>query len=654
MPSPWPRLYPLLVLAVAVGILLARPPLTDSGYLRARIAQNLMAGQGFVYNPDERFLLTSAPLIVLSGAVLAWPLDDVELAFGVLHIGFGVAAILALYRLSRDKTPIGSRFLAPLILFIPLWGGFGGLEVALLALALLGLEADERGNPWLAGLLTGGMLLVSPVALIFALMMVKKPRFWLAAILPVGVWYAFAAAYFSSGLRALTLNSAAGDGLLGALPLIGIVAALAMLAPILPTLPHRTLTLIIFALAYSLIGTAFGLTNDATLFTAALVMALPHLHQLSARLPQESGAIALSLFAAISLFGLPEYSAELPTVPPAESYGFFGNHHEAFYLGGRVYHLDGAHNPDLKALAERGDPAGLLIATAPQVVLWPDDPPFPITPLTYTPCGAGCWQRADSVGSWGPIQATERAFGPDLRLTGWVFDRENAMAGEWVRVRLDWAYQTNKRPSENLYFVLNMLDFQSASWGFVEQNYPPSFFAESEFSTYHAIRFNPEAPLGRYTLDLRLSYQGGTLGRGSVGTIKIPPSEDSKTQDSLGRFGDLAELRNVTIIQSDTQITLDIEWLALGKPEDDYSVFVHLTPLDDLTPLAQGDSSPLGGRYPTSLWASGEIIADHYLLDISGVPAGEYVIRVGFFHPGRGRLPVGDQDYLIVDTVTIR
>jgi hypothetical protein len=93
---------------------------------------------------------------------------------------------------------------------------------------------------------------------------------------------------------------------------------------------------------------------------------------------------------------------------------------------------------------------------------------------------------------------------------------------------------------------------------------------------------------------------------------------------------------------------VNLVWRAGSSFGADYVVFVHLTPPDDPIPLVQGDAPPLKGRYPTSIWAAGEIIEDTHNLDITGLPPGDYVIRVGFFHPERGRIPSPQGDSIIV------
>jgi hypothetical protein len=50
--------------------------------------------------------------------------------------------------------------------------------------------------------------------------------------------------------------------------------------------------------------------------------------------------------------------------------------------------------------------------------------------------------------------------------------------------------------------------------------------------------------------------------------------------------------------------------------------------------VAQGDSPPIGGHYPTQLWAAGEVINDSYQLTIpDDLPDGRYPLYLGFYDP---------------------
>lgn len=102
-------------------------------------------------------------------------------------------------------------------------------------------------------------------------------------------------------------------------------------------------------------------------------------------------------------------------------------------------------------------------------------------------------------------------------------------------------------------------------------------------------------------------------------------------------------------------ITLTIFWKTLASIEQDYHVFSHLTAADGEI-LAQKDNPPQEGRYPTSLWAPGELVGDEYQLTIPPqAPLGRYILGIGVYLLSTGeRLPVFDsQGQLLGDQIVI-
>jgi hypothetical protein len=79
-------------------------------------------------------------------------------------------------------------------------------------------------------------------------------------------------------------------------------------------------------------------------------------------------------------------------------------------------------------------------------------------------------------------------------------------------------------------------------------------------------------------------------------------------------------------------------WQAIAATEQDYAVFVHLLDEHDLT-VAQKDTHPGLGRFPTSRWRPGDAIADTYRLP---VPKTAYApsagpLEVGLYLPETGQ-----------------
>jgi uncharacterized membrane protein len=82
-------------------------------------------------------------------------------------------------------------------------------------------------------------------------------------------------------------------------------------------------------------------------------------------------------------------------------------------------------------------------------------------------------------------------------------------------------------------------------------------------------------------------------------------------------------------LATDLQVTLF--WQPRTQLPLDYTTFVHLRSSDGTT-IAQRDSQPLEGRYPTSRWQPNEIVIDPVRLLIpAGLPAGSYTIFAGLY-----------------------
>lgn len=74
-------------------------------------------------------------------------------------------------------------------------------------------------------------------------------------------------------------------------------------------------------------------------------------------------------------------------------------------------------------------------------------------------------------------------------------------------------------------------------------------------------------------------------------------------------------------------------WKTLEEPPKGYEVFVHI---DGDGLRLNGDHAPVDGRYPPSLWESGDIVADtHSLLVPPNFRSGDFAIYVGWFRGGK-------------------
>ncbi len=113
-------------------------------------------------------------------------------------------------------------------------------------------------------------------------------------------------------------------------------------------------------------------------------------------------------------------------------------------------------------------------------------------------------------------------------------------------------------------------------------------------------------------------------------------------------FGGVARLLGYDLAQEAVRpgdvLEVTLYWQAIAPTGQDYAVFVHLLDEHDLT-VAQKDTYPGLGRYPTSRWRAGEAFADTYRLLVpeTAYAPGAGPLEVGLYLPETGqRLPTAN------------
>jgi 4-amino-4-deoxy-L-arabinose transferase-like glycosyltransferase len=86
------------------------------------------------------------------------------------------------------------------------------------------------------------------------------------------------------------------------------------------------------------------------------------------------------------------------------------------------------------------------------------------------------------------------------------------------------------------------------------------------------------------------------------------------------------------------ELLVTLYWRALDNVTRDYSVVVHLLDQNDVI-VAQRDSHPAQGRFPTSRWAPGQAIADLYrlALPLTAYAPAQARLEVGLYHHATGQ-----------------
>jgi 4-amino-4-deoxy-L-arabinose transferase-like glycosyltransferase len=130
-----------------------------------------------------------------------------------------------------------------------------------------------------------------------------------------------------------------------------------------------------------------------------------------------------------------------------------------------------------------------------------------------------------------------------------------------------------------------------------------------------------------------------------LGYVKVIPAAWPEAPAPLAVAGDRLILGDVFLepqrAAPGATIHMSVTWSVDAPPGRDLTTFVHLGE-PGIAPVATGDSPPLEGRYPTSLWARGEVIQDWYTLALPpDLAPGRYPLLLGLYDPRDGsRLPL--------------
>jgi hypothetical protein len=156
-------------------------------------------------------------------------------------------------------------------------------------------------------------------------------------------------------------------------------------------------------------------------------------------------------------------------------------------------------------------------------------------------------------------------------------------------------------------------------------------------SDAHATEVMYESILWADQTYLTVYRPDGSLGLESVGNVQC----SRVSTGSLGRFGTTSELLSADVAVGDTEVGLELHWLALEPARPTDTIFVHLLG-ESGTIIAQGDGDSLGNLLPPSAWRVGHEVVDLRSISLGGpLPAGRNRITVGMYNRGDGqRYPV--------------
>lgn len=138
-----------------------------------------------------------------------------------------------------------------------------------------------------------------------------------------------------------------------------------------------------------------------------------------------------------------------------------------------------------------------------------------------------------------------------------------------------------------------------------------------------------------------------------VGPVRVAPPVPSQPPSTVTdlRFGDSLALvgydLDPTAPVAGGNLAVTLRWHAVAKPAADYAISVQLLDASGRL-VAQQDSPPVEGKYPTSVWAVGEEVVDRHVLSLpKDIPPGTYrLLTIVYTVNGQQRLVVaGGSDH---------
>ncbi|MBN2471816.1 MAG: hypothetical protein JXN59_13930 [Anaerolineae bacterium] len=274
-------------------------------------------------------------------------------------------------------------------------------------------------------------------------------------------------------------------------------------------------------------------------------------------------------------------------------------------------------------------------------------PPLVIRPA-YTPPALDAGLPASLPGAVHTFYvpgATE----PILRLRGYELLTETARPGEQIDLRLHW--EVTRQPDQRWSLFVHVLDGVDVIAA-QRDRYPGRGLLATEalqagqaWSEQVTVAL-PEGLYAPDTLRVMLGFYNRATGERlllepggesmlPLGSVLVLPRDPAaaipnpRTDDFAGQFA----LRGYEVsgrwLRPGDPLEVSLYWEAQGRPERDYTVFVHLIDIPTLSIYAGSDARP---SLPTSTWRPGEIIVDTHLLTLSPeTPPGTYDLEVGLY-----------------------
>lgn len=271
-----------------------------------------------------------------------------------------------------------------------------------------------------------------------------------------------------------------------------------------------------------------------------------------------------------------------------------------------------------------------------------------------------------------PLQAR---FGPGIGLRQAVVEPTTLAPGEEVTVTLDWqALASLDRPYS---LSLQLLDWQDRP--LTQLDTFPGYGARAttlwqpgdRFTDRYRLRLPPGTPVPAQARLILVVYWRPAMQRLPVLDQTGRPQSDHLLlarlrlrgpQDPTPRpgpvFGEAIRLLSAAVetpaVRPGETVRGRLLYQCLAPMAGDYTVFVHLVGPAGL--VAQDDSPPRRGAYPTSLWEPGDLVEHPFALTLpADLSPGLYRLVSGWYDLATGqRLPAETADALPIGTVEVQ
>ena len=254
------------------------------------------------------------------------------------------------------------------------------------------------------------------------------------------------------------------------------------------------------------------------------------------------------------------------------------------------------------------------------------------------------------VDKGGPPPRTQGLPGQGLpRLVGYGLTGE-ARAGGAIEVTLYWLLDDrgDAPAMESPNVLIALEDAQGMIRGAWEGAFPYRYGEWRRgdvIATWHTISLPSEAPPGPYAIRVAMDRAGSPVARLAPGgpAPEFTPPSVIPTEFENGL--QLLDIQTRPAIGDPGRAIIDLVWRATRPLETSYTLFVHL--LNQSNELvAQADTLPAGGLFPTDAWPPGVPVRDQVEIALPpGAASGRYTLWLGCYNWRTGqRLSIVDAE----------